>query len=170
VLLGGLHDNLPEVVIGLFVFFVSYNVLEATLPSLISRMAPIDAKGTAMGIYSSSQFFGAFLGGSLGGWAMGALGPAGVFYGCAGVMLLWLLLAFGMRMPAMRSAHMMHVDGDRVGSARALEQRLLAMDGVYEARVVPEEHAVFLRIDKQVFDEKAAQALLQQAPNGSGQD
>ncbi|RMH60989.1 MAG: MFS transporter, partial [Zetaproteobacteria bacterium] len=63
VMLGAMHTGLAQVVACLFVFFVSYNVLEATLPSLISRMAPIDAKGTAMGIYSSSQFLGAFLGG-----------------------------------------------------------------------------------------------------------
>ncbi|RMH61393.1 MAG: MFS transporter, partial [Zetaproteobacteria bacterium] len=137
------------------------------LPSLISRMAPIDAKGTAMGIYSSSQFLGAFLGGALGGWAMGTLGASGVFYGCALVMLLWLALALGMRMPAMRSAHMMHVDGARVVSVEALEQQLLALDGVYEARVVPEEDAVFLRIDKQQFDEQQARALLAQAEDGS---
>ena len=159
-LLGTFHNGLVAVLIGLFVFFVSYNVLEATLPSLISRMAPIDAKGTAMGVYSSSQFLGAFFGGSLGGWALGSLGTSGVFYGCSLAMLLWLLLALGQRMPSMKSAYMTHVDGRHVQSASALEAQLLDMEGVYEARVVPEEDAVFLRIDKQTFDEEAVRELL----------
>jgi MFS family permease len=159
-LLGTFHSGMIAVLIGLFVFFVSYNVLEATLPSLISRMAPIDAKGTAMGVYSSSQFLGAFFGGSLGGWALGSLGTSGVFYGCALAMLAWLLLAFGQRMPSMKSAYMTHVDGSHVHSASELEQQLLALNGVCEARVVPEEDVVFLRIDKGTFDEDAVKSLL----------
>jgi len=55
----------------LLIFFTSFNVLEACLPSLISRMAPPDAKGTAIGVYSSVQFFGSFLGAAGGGFFMG---------------------------------------------------------------------------------------------------
>lgn len=160
VMLGSFHEGLLSVVLGLFVFFVSYNVLEATLPSLISRMAPIDAKGTAMGVYSTSQFLGAFFGGSLGGWMLGEYGVGGVFYSCAAVMLLWLALAWHQRMPAMKSSVMAHVDGQRLASGDRLEKRLLDLQGVHEARVVPEENAVFLRVDKQLFDEKRLAALL----------
>ncbi|HEB98276.1 MAG TPA: MFS transporter, partial [Thiotrichales bacterium] len=61
------HDSLASVALALFVLYVGFNVLEATLPSLISKMAPPDSKGTAMGFYSSSQFLGAFIGGAGGG-------------------------------------------------------------------------------------------------------
>ncbi len=53
----------------LVIFFSGFNVMEASLPSLITKAAPPDAKGTATGIYSSSQFLGIFVGGVVGGWA-----------------------------------------------------------------------------------------------------
>jgi len=164
-LLALFHKGLVAVVGGLLLFFIAYNVLEATLPSLISRMAPIDAKGTAMGVYSTSQFFGAFVGGAAGGWAYGEYGVTGVFAGCAAAMLAWLLLAIGQRMPKMLTTQMAHVKGELVTDAAALETALLALAGVHEARVVPEENAVFLRVDKQLFDADALQSVLPQAAN-----
>ena len=74
-----LHDTALETATLLLVFFAAFNLLEATLPSLIAKMASPDAKGTAMGVYSSSQFLGAFAGGALGGWLRGMLGLKGVF-------------------------------------------------------------------------------------------
>jgi len=157
-LLGFSHDSMFAVVAALFVFFVAYNVLEATLPSLISRMAPIDAKGTAMGVYSTSQFFGAFLGGVVGGWCYGVFDVQGVFFGAAAIAVLWLLVALGMQMPVMRSAIMAHVDSNT--DAGKLQPQLLTLTGVSEAKVVPEENTVFLRVDKQVFDAAALESLL----------
>lgn len=151
-LLGRFHGGLVAVLGGLFIFFVAYNVLEATLPSLISRMAPVDAKGTAMGVYSTSQFLGAFIGGAFGGWSHGTFGISGLFYVCAAVMLLWLLLAWGQRMPGTGSSMMFHVDAAAVQDGRALEQKLLAIDGVLEARVSIEENTVFLRVDREKLD------------------
>lgn len=146
------HDSMVAVIGGLLLFFIAYNVLEATLPSLISRMAPIDAKGTAMGVYSTSQFFGAFVGGTLGGWCYGQYDVQGIFFGAAGVALLWLLIAAGMKMPVMRSSVMAHVDEGV--KAEPLERELLALEGVFEVKVVPEEHTIFLRVDKKVYSEE----------------
>ncbi|MBL4774636.1 MAG: MFS transporter [Mariprofundus sp.] len=157
-LLGFWHDSMFAVVAALFVFFVAYNVLEATLPSLISRMAPIDAKGTAMGVYSTSQFFGAFLGGVVGGWCYGVFDVQGVFFGAAAITALWLLVALGMQMPIMRSAMMVHIDNTT--DASELQPQLLALAGVSEAKVVPEENTVFLRVDKKVFDSEGLENLL----------
>jgi len=159
ILLGEFHESLFAVVAALFLFFVAYNVLEATLPSLISRMAPIDAKGTAMGVYSTSQFFGAFLGGAIGGWCYGVFDVQGVFFGAAGLTVLWLLVALGMTMPVVRSSMMAHVD--HVADADALQEKLLALAGVSEAKVVPEEQTVFLRVDKKLFESEALDHLLQ---------
>ncbi|MDE2195862.1 MAG: MFS transporter [Gammaproteobacteria bacterium] len=92
--------RLPLVLLALLLFFTAFNLLEASLPSLISRLAPPHAKGTALGVYSSSQFFGIFLGGALGGWLQGVWGVNGVFGFCALLAALWWLVALPMRPPA----------------------------------------------------------------------
>ncbi len=81
----------------LFAFFVAFNLLEATLPSLVSKLAPKKTKGTALGIYSTSQFIGAFVGGSLGGAVSQAWGAEAALLICAIMGLIWLLVAAGMR-------------------------------------------------------------------------
>ncbi len=81
----------------LLVFFAAFNVLEAILPSMVSRLAPPDARGTALGIYNTIQALGLFAGGAVGGWISQRFGGASVFVLCAGVMTVWLLVAFGAR-------------------------------------------------------------------------
>jgi MFS family permease len=103
------HASLFSVALLLFLFYVGFNLLEATLPSLISKMAPPDSKGTAMGFYSSSQFFGAFLGGVLGGWLQGRAGLAGVLVFCGGAALVWLVVAASMRSPRYLTSHLLQV-------------------------------------------------------------
>ena len=83
----------------LFVFFCGFNVLEASQPSLASRVAPAHARGAAMGVYNTLQSLGFFAGGVLGGWLVKHLGVQGLFAGCAGGMLLWLVVAWPMRAP-----------------------------------------------------------------------
>lgn len=83
----------------LLLFFIAFNYLEGTLPSLISRMAPGDRKGAALGIYSTAQFLGAFAGGMLGGWGLELAGVTGVFAACALLALVWLTFATGLRPP-----------------------------------------------------------------------
>jgi len=72
-------DNSFTLVCALVVFFSAFNVMEASLPSLISKIAPAEVKGTAMGVYSSLQFLGVFIGGIVGGKAHEHGGSAGVF-------------------------------------------------------------------------------------------
>lgn len=79
-------------------FFSAFNLLEAALPSLVSKLAPAHLRGAAMGAYSTSQFMGAFVGGALGGAALKWLGVGGVFECAAAATLLWLpLVARGAR-------------------------------------------------------------------------
>lgn len=99
-LLLGLGANLAVVVIALLAFFTAFNVLESALPSLISRAAPAGAKGTAMGIYSSSQFLGIFVGGAAGGWIKGHWGLDGVVGFCVALTLVWWSVAWFVRPPA----------------------------------------------------------------------
>ena len=89
----------------LFVFVCGFNVLEASQPSMVSRIAPSHARGGALGVYNTLQSLGFFAGGAVGGWLTKNVGAQGLFAACAGLMLLWLAVAWPMRAPrAERSA------------------------------------------------------------------
>ena len=92
-----------SVVVVLVPFFAAFNLLEATLPSLVSRLAPAARKGAALGVYSSSQFFGAFAGGTFGGWLHQHYGIDAVFLMLAGMAAVWAVVATGMRVPVRRA-------------------------------------------------------------------
>ncbi len=93
------YDDFTGIVVMLFFFFTAFNLLEANLPSLISKVAPPESKGAAMGVYSSSQFFGAFLGGFFGGWVHQHYDIGTVFAISAVLTLFWFLLAVTMQSP-----------------------------------------------------------------------
>jgi MFS family permease len=97
---GGLTLSGPHIVLLallLLAFFCAFNVLEALIPSLVSRLVPAQARGTAIGVYNTAQTLGLFCGGLLGGWIAGRHGPAAVFGVCAALALAWLGIAYGMR-------------------------------------------------------------------------
>lgn len=83
----------------LFLFFCGFNVLEATQPSLASRMAPQQSRGAALGVYNTLQSLGFFAGGAVGGWLARDVGWGGLFGACAALMLLWLVVAWPMQVP-----------------------------------------------------------------------
>ena len=83
----------------LVLFFSGFNVLEATQPSLVSRLAPAQARGAALGVYNTLQSLGLFVGGALGGWLAKTQGPQGLFTACGVLMLLWLVVAWPMKAP-----------------------------------------------------------------------
>lgn len=97
--------HLSIAALGLFLFFTGFSVLEAFLPSLVSKTAPRARKGTALGIYSCSQFLGIFVGGSLGGWLYGLFGLTNVYLFCTLLTLLWATLAFRMKNPQHQSSN-----------------------------------------------------------------
>ena len=88
----------------LFVFFCGFNVLEASQPSMASRIAPPHARGAALGVYNTLQSLGFFVGGAVGGWLVKHVGTQGLFMACAALMLLWLAVAWPMRAPAPRKS------------------------------------------------------------------
>ena len=91
--------NFTALVILLLGFFVAFNILEASLPSLVSRTAPLSAKGTALGVYNTTQSLGLFVGGAAGGWLMQHHGRAPVFMFGAALIALWGIAASGMHVP-----------------------------------------------------------------------
>ena len=88
----------------LFLFFCGFNVLEATQPSLASRLAPPQSRGAALGVYNTLQSLGFFAGGAVGGWLAKNVGLEGLFGACAAMMLLWLVVAWPMRPPPPRQS------------------------------------------------------------------
>lgn len=97
-----MHESLWALALWLLLFFVAFNVLEATLPSLVSRTAPPAAKGAALGVYNTTQAVGLFIGGALGGTIAQHFGDNAVFAACTGLVLIWLAVANTMNFPQRR--------------------------------------------------------------------
>ena len=154
--------SLWGIVATLFSYFVAFNILEASLPSLISKMAPVAAKGTAMGIHNTAQSFGMFLGAALGGWLSHSYGNSMVFVFCAALMLIWFGLALGMQAPPSVKTKMFHIqEGYNDEQAAKLVQDIRAMDGVYEVVAIPSETMLMVKLENQ--RSKEFQAALSQA-------
>lgn len=151
-------DSLPGLVFGLFIFFMAFNVLEATLPSLISKVSMPDHKGTAMGVYSTCQFLGAFVGGGLGGWVYGAWGAGAVFMLCGFAAVVWFVLASTMTHPRYLVSYMIRVGDIDAAEAQKLVAQLTGVTGVAEAVVEPEDGIAYLKVDLHALDKKALQA------------
>jgi MFS family permease len=157
------HQQLITVGSLLYVFFTGFNLLEATLPSLISKVAPPDLKGTAMGIYSTAQFLGAFIGGVSGGWIYGKFGLPYVFLFCAGVAALWLLVAIDMKPPRYLSSLLINLGAlDEVRAAQYSE-RIAKVAGVAEVVVLAEDGVAYLKVDKEKLDRQQLNLVLQAA-------
>ena len=120
-----------------------------------ASMAPADSKGTAMGVYSTSQFFGVFVGGAGGGFRYSYFGIPGVFYACAGAATLWFVFAVSMQAPAYLSSFMAHVHVELADAHAAanMAEELLKIEGVSEAKVVLEDAVAYLKVDKGLFDQ-----------------
>lgn len=156
-------SSLRALVIGTVVFFTAFNLLEASLPSLISKVAPAGGKGTAMGVYSTSQFLGAALGGIVGGWLFQHYGLSGVFLGCAAMALLWLIFAVTMREPPYVTSLRLPLSVAALQEV-GLAERLLAVPGVADAIVVADEAAIYIKVDTQQLDRMSLERLIDSAP------
>lgn len=157
-------NSLSVVVIALMLFFIAFNVLEATLPSLIAKTAPPHIKGTAMGVYSSSQFMGAFVGGVSGGWIYGEFGISGVFFFAIVVLLSWFSLAASMKNPRYLASYMINLGPVDEERARKLVGELTAVTGVAEAIVIQEEGIAYLKVDMHALDRASLKRFSYQEP------
>ncbi len=159
--LAGLGEGLWPLLAWLLVFFTAFNLLEATLPSMLSKLAPAGAKGTAMGVYSTSQFLGAFLGGMLGGFLAQQWGLAAVFLGAALLGLVWLALMAGMSPPPHLASEVVALDGEHGDDAlETLMAKFAGVAGVEDVLVVPEERLAYLKVDRQRLDQEALARLI----------
>lgn len=155
--LANFHDSVASIGLLLFVFFTCFNFLEASLPSLIAKAAPPDAKGTAMGVYSTSQFLGAFVGGVTGGWLLAHGGLGSVFAFAGSAALIWGFLAYTMKNPRYLSSYLLNVGAVSETEAQRLAIHLTRVPGVAEAVVVAADGVAYLKVDRHALDEAALQ-------------
>ena len=158
--LGFFHGQLTGLIVCLWVFFCGFNLLEATLPSLISKTAPGDLKGTAMGIYSSAQFIGAFLGGAAGGWFYGHYGVVSVFWFSVVIAVSWLLIAVFMSPPRYVANLLLSLRGIDPANSQSFYEELLAIAGVEEVSLYFEEQSAYLKVDNQILDKQELSRFL----------
>lgn len=154
-------DSFWQIVVWLGLYFIAFNILEATLPSLISKIAPADAKGTAIGVYNTAQSFGLFMGAAAGGWLYTHFGPTGVFGFTSLLMASWLLASFSMQAPQAVRSVMFHIGEGWHGNPQQLSQQLSGLPGVSEAVVVLEDRVAYLKVAQQGWDETAVKQLIQ---------
>ncbi|TCS74095.1 putative MFS family arabinose efflux permease [Sulfuritortus calidifontis] len=149
------------VVATLLAYFVAFNILEATLPSLVSKVAPAEAKGTAMGVYNTAQALGLFFGGAVGGWLAKGWGQSAVFVFCAALIGVWLVLAKGMRPPLRVKTQMFHVGHLEAAAVQQLAARLSVFAGVESVTVLVDEGVVMLKVSQLGWDEEGVKHVLQ---------
>lgn len=148
-----LRGSILSLALFLLLFFTPFNVLEALLPSLTSRMAPPERKGVAIGLYSSVQFFGTFVGAVGGGYLYGRWGLSAIVIADVTLLVVWLMAACGMRVPGIPGARTYGVPPMDAQQAEALMAQLRMLPGVREARVVISERTAYLKVDSAGFDE-----------------
>ncbi len=144
----------------LLLFFIGFNFLEASLPALVSRVAPAGQRGSAMGIYSSSQFFGAFLGGAFGGAVVQHYGYQALFAVLAVIGLIWLAVASTLNLPQRAQRLSLVVSLQHEQQAGKLADALARLNGVQEVTIVLAEQRCYLKVSSAQFDHTAAQAVI----------
>ena len=142
-------SSLMGFAIMLWLFFSAFNLLEATMPSLVAKMAPAAHKGTAMGAYSTSQFLGVFLGGLAGGSISEVFGIAGVASFNVVLLIVWAGLAITMKQPKFCTSYLLNVGEVTEIKAQEIIKEMSMLAGVMDVTVIAEDGIAYLKIDKQ---------------------
>lgn len=153
--------NLFGIILGIQIFFISFNVMEALLPSLISKEAPAGYKGTAMGVYSTSQFLGVAIGGSLGGYLYSQDGAPSVFTGCALLAFIWFFVSLTMKEPPYVSNLRIVLPPD-ITSFDALNQALQQHNGITDVVIIADELTAYVKIDSKITHRANIERLIEQ--------
>lgn len=153
------HAHMGWLLPAFLLFFIGFNFLEAVQPSLVVKYSAVHTKGTAMGIFGSSQFLGIFAGGSLGGMVNHAWGISGVFVFSALITLLWLLVALQLPQPTFYTSRILKLDPLLFSDPQRLHDELLAVTGVKEVAIAADECLAYLKVDKTLLDEESLRAF-----------
>lgn len=141
------EQSIVRIALALGLFFTAFNLLEASLPSLVAKISPADRKGTAMGVYSSSQFLGAFVGGVIGGWAYGQGGAQLLLNVCLALVLVWFVLAATMKSPRYVSTYLLNIGQIEQNEVNRMITTLVGIRGVAEASINADEGVAYLKVD-----------------------
>ena len=151
-------ESLTGVAILLTAFFIAFNVLEASLPSLVSRIAPVSARGTAIGVYNTTQALGLAAGGVVGGWLAQNLGNVSVFVFGFAAVALWLVFAFGMRAPGQVGSRTLKLGS--VQNHEELREQLVRQRGVRDVKLDLVQGIVILSVYGENWDEQAVMKII----------
>ena len=143
----------------LVLFFGAFNFLEAMLPATVTRIAPADMKGTAMGLFSSAQFLGAFAGGLLGGILLGSGDYATTFAWLAAILCGWFLVALTMKTPKYLQSKIVSLKGLGPDEFDRFVEQASSIEGVHEVSVYEIDRVAYLKVEKG-FDDSELQALI----------
>lgn len=158
-LLFGLH-SLWLICACLVIYFIGFNVLEASLPSMVSKIAPSDLKGTAMGVYNTMQSVGLFVGGAVGGVLFQQYGFSGVFAFCSALMLLWLAIAALAPAPKPVKNLSYPVNPRWQGQTDLLYRALADVAGVESIAFSQDKQTVYIKALQKGFDQAAAETII----------
>ncbi len=157
------HPSLWALLAGILVFFIAFNTIEALLPSMVSKVAKAGARGTAMGIFSTSQFLGAGIGASLSGVLVKFGGLPAVFIGSSVICVIWLLVIFKMKEPPYVTSIRLSLTSDQLANQQ-LVPYLMQQSGISDALVAADELAIYVKVDKKMIKPDQLEALIASAP------
>lgn len=158
-LLFGMH-SIWLITAYLVVYFIGFNVLEASLPSMVSKIAPSDLKGTAMGVYNTMQSVGLFVGGATGGMLFQKYGFAGVFAFCSALMLLWLVIAVLAPAPKPVKNLSYPVGSKWRDNPDSLSHALSQIEGIESIAFSADGQTVYLKALQKGFNQEAAEKII----------
>lgn len=147
------HQQLLAIGGLLLLFFIAFNLLEASLPSLVSKITSIHNKGTAMGVYSSSQFFGIFIGGVAGGFLFSHFSVNGILSFNVLLAAVWWVLAFTMRQPPYLSTLILPIKNLTKDHTK-VQQQLNAISGIAEVVSETNEDLIYVKYDKKLISKE----------------
>ena len=136
---------------GLVIFFTGFNLLEALLPSLVSRVAPSQLKGTALGEYNTCQFAGVFVGGAVGGFIFGHFGPVGVFLLMGTLLALWWVVVWLGDVPELMNSVTVYLEDIPASQFEDRIKALRKLPGVYDVTVLAGQNMVYLKVSPSSF-------------------
>lgn len=155
----GAGDHLYPLIVGVQLFFLAFNLMEALLPSLISKGSPAGYKGTAMGIYSTCQFIGVAIGGCGGGWLLQHVDAQSVFFFCVLIAAWWLISSTTMHDPPCVSSLRIELTPAAL-CIPDLARRLQTHPGVSSVLVVPQEQSAYIKIDNKITSRTELEQLI----------
>ncbi len=153
------HTSFVAVWIFIFMFFMAFNLLEASLPSLVSKECRAGSKGTAMGVYATSQFLGAFVGGALGGIILQHFGTVPELITMVVLLVVWLAVIATMPQPSYSTSFVVKLGTFDQGTVGEIQSSLASVAGVEDVVIAADGDKAYLKVDKKALDEAALKDL-----------